>query len=192
MLKRMYDWTLALAAHHRADHALAFVSFIESSVFPIPPDVLLMPMVLARRERAWYLATVCTVASVFGALLGYGLGYFAFETVGRPIIEAYGYMPQFERFETAFTEWGGWLVFIFGVSIFPFKVITIASGVAKLSLPVFLFSSIVARGLRFFIVAALLWKFGPPIREFAERRLSLLATLFTLLLVGGFFALKFI
>ena len=101
-------------------------------------------------------------------------------------------MPQFERFEMAFTEWGGWLVFIFGVSIFPFKVITIASGVAKLSLPVFLLASVVARGLRFFIVAALLWKFGPPIREFAERRLSLLATVFTLLLVGGFFALKLI
>jgi len=191
MLRRLYDWTMALAAHRRADHALAFISFIESSVFPIPPDVLLMPMVLARRDKAWYLATVCTLASVAGALLGYGLGYFAFETVGRPIFEAYGYMAQFQEFQSAFNKWGSWLVFVFGVSFFPFKVITIASGVTQLNIVTFLLASVLSRALRFFLVTALLWKFGEPIRTFVEKRLTLLTSIFVLLLVGGFVAIRY-
>jgi len=187
----LYDWTMALAAHHRADRVLAFISFIESSIFPIPPDVLLMPMVLARRDRAWYLAGICTVASVVGALLGYGLGYFAFETIGRPIFETYGYLEQFHEFQSAFNEWGSWLVFVFGVTFFPFKVITIASGVTQLNIGVFLLASIASRALRFFLVTALLWKFGEPIRTFVEKRLTLLTSLFVLLLVGGFILVRY-
>jgi membrane protein YqaA with SNARE-associated domain len=182
---------MALAAHRRADRALAFVSFIESSVFPIPPDVLLMPMVLARRDKAWYLATICTVASVLGALFGYALGYFAFETIGRPIFEAYGYLQQFYEFQAAFNKWGSWLVFVFGVSFFPFKVITIASGVTQLNIVTFVLASIASRALRFFLVTALLWKFGEPIRTFVEKRLTLLTSVFVLLLVGGFIAIRY-
>ena len=191
MIRRLYDWTMALAAHHKADRVLAFISFIESSVFPIPPDILLMPMVLARREKAWYLAGLCTVASVCGAMLGYGLGYFAFEAVGRPLFEAYGYMDEFGRFQSAFNEWGSWLVFIFGITFFPFKVITIASGVTQLNLGVFLLASIASRALRFYLVTALLWKFGEPIRTFVEKRLTFITTIFVLLVVGGFVLIRY-
>jgi len=192
MLHRLYHWTMDLAAHHRADRVLGFVSFIESSVFPVPPDVLLMPMVLARRERAWYLAGLCTAASVLGAVLGYALGLFAFEAVGRPIFEAYGYMDDFAVFQEGFNEWGAWLVFIFGVTFFPFKVITIASGVAQLNLAVFLASSVLARAVRFYLVAGLLWWFGPPIRQFVEARLALVTTAFVVLLFAGFVLVRYV
>lgn len=186
MLQRLYDWTMSLAAHRHAEWALAFIAFLESSVFPIPPDVMLMPMVLARRERAWRYATLCTIASLVGAAAGYSLGYFAFEAIGKPIFEAYGYLDKFYEFQQAFNTYGSWLVFIFGISFFPFKVITIASGVTKLNFLVFLAAAALSRALRFYLVAGLLWKFGAPIRTFIERRLTLLVTLFVLLLIGGF------
>lgn len=190
MLRSLYDWTLARAAHRHAARWLALVAFIESSVFPIPPDVMLMPMILARRERAFRYAAIATAGSVAGAAAGYLVGFALWETVGAPVIEFYGYGQQFARFEEGFATWGAWLVLIFGVTFFPFKVITIASGVAALDPVIFILSSILARGIRFFLVAALLWKFGPPIRDFVERRLALVTTIFLLLLVGGFLAIK--
>jgi len=190
MLNGLYRWTMGLAAHPRADRALALVSFVESSIFPIPPDTMLLPMVLARPERAWYFAGVCTVASVLGAVMGYALGYFAFDAVGRPIFEAYGYIDEFSRFQTGFNAWGAWLVFIFGVTFFPFKVITIASGVVAMDPWVFLLAAALSRAPRFFLEAALLWRFGAPIERFIEKRLGWLLSLFAILLVGGFLAIK--
>jgi membrane protein YqaA with SNARE-associated domain len=190
-LRALYDWTMGLAASPNATGALAVVSFVESSVFPIPPDVLLIPMVIARPAKAWWLALVCTVSSVVGALLGYAIGALFFEAVARPILDFYGYLEQFDAFAEYYNSWGAWAVLIAGVTPFPFKVITIASGATKLSLPVFILASIVARGIRFFVVAGLLYFFGPPIRDFIEARLTLMFTLFVALLIGGFIVARY-
>ena len=191
MLRRLYDWTMELAAHRSAPWALAGVSFIESSVFPIPPDVMLIPMVLAERRKAWFYATLCTVASVLGGAFGYFIGYFLFETVGEPILRLYGYQEAFHDFATRYNDWGAWIVFMAGVTPFPYKVITIASGATQLNFFVFMLASVAARGLRFFVVAGLLYWFGPPIKDFIERRLGLLFTIFVILLLGGFAVVKF-
>lgn len=192
MLRGLYDWTLKLSAHPRALWVLAAVSFIESSVFPIPPDVMLIPMVLAARAKAWRIAMVCTVASVLGGGLGYAIGWGAFEAVGRPMLEFYGYAPKFEQFRDYYNQWGAWAVFIAGVTPFPYKVITILSGLTGLDFLVFMLSSLLARGLRFYVVAGLLWYFGDPIRRFIEKYLNLLAVLFVVLLIGGFVVAKYL
>jgi membrane protein YqaA with SNARE-associated domain len=189
-LRRLYDWTMTQAAGPHALWILALVAFVESSLFPIPPDVLLIPMVLAARRRAWLIAAVCTVSSVAGGMLGYAIGALLFEAIGRPILEFYGYLAQFADFQARYNEWGAWIVFGAGVTPFPYKVITIASGVTQLDLVVFTVASVLARGLRFFFVAALLWYFGEPIRRFIERNLGWLTILFFVLLFGGFLALR--
>ncbi|MEM1385009.1 MAG: YqaA family protein [Pseudomonadota bacterium] len=191
MLRRLYDWVISLAGHPYALWALAAISFVESSVFPIPPDVLLIPMVLAAPHRAWLIAGVCTIASVLGGLAGYGIGYYLFESVGAPVLDFYGKMEKFGDFQEGFNEWGAWIVFTAGVTPFPYKVITIASGVTQLDLVIFTLCSIIARGLRFFVVAGLLWKFGDPIRDFIEKRLGLLFTLGVATLIGGFVVAKY-
>ncbi|ABD55409.1 YqaA family protein [Jannaschia sp. CCS1] len=192
MLRRLYDWVMGFAGHPRALWVLAIVSFAESSVFPIPPDVLMIPMILARPSRAWLIAGVCLVASVLGGLLGYAIGYFAFEEIGRPIFESLGKVERIEEFNARFNDVGFWAVLIAGLTPFPYKVITIMSGWTAMPLGTFIVTSIVARGLRFFIVAALLWKFGEPIKAFIERQLPLMFILFCALLVGGFYVLKFL
>ena len=192
MIRKLYDWTLSLAQTRHALWALAAVSFIESSVFPIPPDVLMIPMIIAQPRKAWLIAAICTAASVLGALLGYYIGWGLFETVGRAVLEFYGKFDQFEEFKARYNELGVWAVVIAGVTPFPFKVITITSGVTGMSVPAFILAAIFARAFRFFIVAALLWKFGEPIRDFIERRLGLMFTLFCVLLIGGFVAVKYL
>ena len=192
MLRALYDWTISLAEHPRAIWALAIVAFIESSVFPIPPDLLMIPMIIAVPSRAFLIAGVAMVASVLGGMLGYYIGWGLFETVGQPVLEFYGKADKFEEFSHRYNEYGAWAVLIAGVTPFPYKVITILSGSTGLSLPVFILSSIIARGLRFFIIAGLLWKFGPPIRDFIEKRLGLMFTLFVILLIGGFIAVKYL
>ena len=187
MLKGLYNRTMALAESRHALWALAIVSFIESSVFPIPPDVLMIPMIIARPSRAFLIAGIATVASVLGGLFGYYIGAALFESVGQPILAFYGKDAYFAEFATRYNAYGAWAVLIAGITPFPYKVITIASGVTNLSLPVFIVASIVARGLRFFLVAALLWKFGAPVRDFIERRLGLVFAVFCILLVGGFY-----
>ncbi|MBO6866174.1 MAG: DedA family protein [Thalassococcus sp.] len=190
MLRRLYNRMLAAAEHPSALWILAIVSFAESSVFPIPPDVMMIPMILAAPHRAWLIAGVCTAASVVGALLGYGIGHFFFEQVGQPVLEAMGKAEKMDAFNTTFSEWGVWAVLIAGMTPFPFKVITIMSGWASFPLIPFLLSSIVARSLRFFIVAALLKAYGPPIRGFVEKRLGLVFAAFLIVLIGGFMVLR--
>ncbi len=192
MIRRLYNWTLALADSPYALWALAFVAFLESSVFPIPPDIIMIPMILARPNRAFLIAGVALVASVTGALLGYYIGASLFDVVGKPMLEFYGKTDAAEQFNQRFQDWGAWAVLIAGVTPFPFKVITIMSGWTGLNLGVFIVSSIIARGLRFYIVAALLWKFGTPIRDFIERRLGLMFTLCVVLILGGFYLVKYI
>lgn len=192
MLRRVYDWTIHLAESRHAIWALAFVAFVESSVFPIPPDVVMIPLIIALPHRAFRIATVALVASVLGGMLGYFIGWGLFESVGKPVLEFYGKADAMEAFNAKFNEYGAWAVLIAGVTPFPYKVITILSGVTHLSFPVFMLASIIARGLRFFIVAGLLWKFGAPIRDFIEKRLGLMFTLFVILLIGGFYLVKYL
>ena len=192
MLRRLYDWTMSLADHPKALWALAAVSFIEASVFPIPPDVLMIPMILAAPRRAWLIALVATVSSVLGGLLGYGIGHFFFEGIGRPILEALGKGDHIAAFNARFNGVGFWAVLIAGITPFPFKVITIMSGWTAMPMATFVVTAIIARSLRFFVVAGLLRAFGPPIRDFIERRLGLVFTLFVLLLVGGFYLVRYL
>ncbi|MFN3294421.1 MAG: YqaA family protein [Gemmobacter sp.] len=190
MLRRLYDWTLSLAGHRHALWVLAAVAFVESSVFPIPPDILMIPMILAARQRAFLIAAVCTAASVLGGLLGYGIGALAFEQLGRPILQSLGKADAMAEFATRFNDFGFWSVLVAGVTPFPYKVITIMSGFTAMPLDTFMLTSLLARGLRFFVVAALLWRFGAPIRDLVEQRLGLMFTLFVAMLLGGFLVLR--
>ncbi|OWU83833.1 cytochrome B561 [Oceanicola sp. 22II-s10i] len=192
MLQRLYGWTIGMAAHPRALWVLAFVAFLESSVFPIPPDVMMIPMILARPSRAWLIAAVATLASVVGGVAGYGIGMFAFDTLGQPILEALGKADAMAEFGTRFNDVGFWAVLGAGITPFPFKVITIMSGWTAMPFATFIVTAIIARAIRFFLVAALLWKFGAPIRDFIERRLALVTTVFFVLLVGGFYLVRFL
>ena len=180
-----------MADHPSAIWVLAFVAFIESSVFPIPPDVLMIPMILARPSKAWLIAAVAMIASVVGGLLGYAIGSLAYEQIGQPILESLGKGDAMAEFNTRFNDFGFWAVLTAGITPFPYKVITIMSGWTAMPLSTFIITSIIARGLRFFLVAGLLWKFGAPIREFIEKRLGLMTVLFVALLFGGFYLVRF-
>jgi membrane protein YqaA with SNARE-associated domain len=192
MLQSLYERILRLAAGPNALTALLAVSFVESSFFPIPPDILLIPMILARPRDAWRLAALCMLASVAGGLLGYAIGYFLFDAIGRPILEFYNAMDRYDALKAGFQEWGVWIIILKGMTPIPYKLITIASGVAQFDLGLFVAASIVSRSLRFFLIAALLWWFGDPVREFIERRLMLVTSLFAVGLVGGFVVLRYL
>lgn len=192
MIRRLYNWTMSLAATRHARAGLATVSFAESSFFPIPPDVLLIPMVLADRANWWKNALICTVASVAGALLGYAIGMFLFETVGEPILAFYGKADSFAQVSAWYNTYGGWGVLFAAVTPFPYKVLTIFSGATGLNLVTFIVVSIIGRALRFFLVAFLLYKFGEPIRLFIEKYLGILFAIFLVLLFGGFYALRYV
>lgn len=192
MIRALYDWTMRAASHKHAVPSLFGVSFVESSFFPIPPDIMLIPMVLAERAKAWFFALVATAGSVLGGIAGYLIGYFLFDAVGKPLLEFYGYAEKFASFAAQYNEYGAWIVFFFGVTPFPYKVITIASGATALNIGVFMLASVLSRGLRFFVVAALLYWFGPPIRSFIEERLGIVFTIFVVLLFGGFVAIRYL
>lgn len=192
MMRRAYNWMMRMAADKGAPWALGVVSFIESSFFPIPPDVMLIPMVLSRREKAWWYATIATVTSVVGGLLGYAIGYFFYDAIGLPILKFYGKEHALDSFIAFVHTYGVEAVIIKGMTPIPFKVVTIAAGVAKMDLAAFIGASIIARSMRFYLVAALLYFFGQPIRDFIEHRLTLVTTAFVVLLVGGFVAVKFL
>ena len=187
-----YDYMLDLAARPTALYFLFAVSFIESSFFPIPPDVMLIPMVLATPQKAWKIATVTTVASVLGGYFGYAIGVFLFDAVALPLLNFYGYAHEFDVFSDYYHQWGAWIVFGAGFTPFPYKVITIASGVVHLDLIVFTVASVLSRGGRFFLVAWLLKKFGEPMKVFIEKNLGMLAVLFFVLLIGSFALIKYI
>jgi membrane protein YqaA with SNARE-associated domain len=191
-LDRLYARVLALAASRHAMAALIVVAVAEASVFPLPPDLLLIPMILARPRRAFLVAAVCTLASVTGGFLGYAIGYFLFETLGRPILETYHAMDRYEALKAAFAQWGAWIILIKGLTPIPYKLVTIASGVAHFNPFVFGLASLASRSLRFFLLAVLLWRFGEPVRDFIERRLMLVTSLFAAALIGGFVVLRYL
>jgi membrane protein YqaA with SNARE-associated domain len=190
MLRRLYLRTLALAASPRAPWWLAAIAFAEASFFPIPPDALLIPMALARPDRAWRLALVCTIGSVAGGALGYFIGYAVFDQFARPLIAFYGYGPRFAAFQAMYAQYGLWIILIKGLTPIPYKIVTIASGAAHFDFAVFMAASAVTRGARFFAVAALLRFFGAPVRDFIERRLTLVTSLLAAGVVGGFLVLR--
>jgi membrane protein YqaA with SNARE-associated domain len=191
-MRRLYDWVMGLAQHRHAIPAMGVVSFAESSFFPIPPDVMLVPMVLANRNKAFTIALVCTVTSVLGGLLGYAIGYYFFETIGDWVVRTYGLQAGMEKFRDEFARYGTWVILIKGLTPIPYKLVTIASGAAHFDLFTFVWASIVTRGARFFLVTALLWKFGEPIRAFIEKRLTLVMWLFLIALVGGFVVVRYL
>ncbi|MFW8636385.1 YqaA family protein [Cribrihabitans pelagius] len=192
MLNTLYARTMALADHPRALWLLALVSFAESSVFPIPPDVLMIPMILARPARAWLVALIALLSSVAGGMLGYLIGAFFYDSIGQPVLEAMGKGAAMEEFNTRFNDFGFWAVLGAGITPFPYKVITIMSGWTGMPLGTFVATSLLARALRFFAVAALLWRYGTPVRDFTERRLGLVFSVFMVMLVGGFFVVRYI
>jgi membrane protein YqaA with SNARE-associated domain len=192
MIRKLYNWMFSLAQSRHASKALAGFSFAESSFFPIPPDVLLIPMVLARRDKWLQYALLCTVASILGAFAGYAIGALGYEFIGKPILAFYGKEDLFVRMQNWFDTWGGWGLMFAAITPFPYKVLTISSGFAGLNLIMFTLVSIVGRGFRFFLVAFLLHKFGEPIQKFIEKRLNILFVVGMVLLVGGFVAVKYI
>lgn len=179
-----------MAGHKHAKWLLGTVSFAESSFFPLPPDPLLLAMALQRRSDTWNLAILCTVTSVVGGYLGYAIGYGFYETAGKSIIDFYGMGDKFETLKTQFNHYGFWIIALKGLTPIPFKVVTITSGVAGLDLVTFTVASIVARGFRFLYVAALLWFFGPQIKDYIEKNLYLVTTIGLIALVGGFILIK--
>lgn len=190
MLRSLYARTLALAASPRAAWWLAAVAFAEASCFPIPPDALLIPMALARPREAWRFAAICTLASVLGGALGYFIGYAVFDQLAQPLIRLYGYSERFAAFQALYAQYGLWVILIKGLTPIPYKIVTIASGAAHFDFWVFMAASIATRGLRFFLVAALLRVFGRPVRDFIERRLALVTGALAAGVVGGFLLLK--
>lgn len=192
LTRKIYDYTLNLASKNNALSWLFAISFIESSFFPIPPDIMIIPMVLATPNHAYKIAGVATIASVLGGYLGYGIGAFGYELIAKPLLEFYGYMEQFGKFENYYHEYGAWIVFGAGITPFPYKIITIASGVVHLDLIVFTIASVIARGMRFYLIAWLLKRYGEPMKIFIEKNLNLLSIIFLLLLIGGFALIKFL
>ena len=188
-LRRLYHWTLSWVDHPSAQYALFFIALIESSVFPIPPDILLIALALGKPQWALRFAAITTAGSTVGAVLGYGIGMFLLASIGQPIIEFYGLTSQYQQAGSWFTEYGVWIVLIAGFSPIPFKVITIAAGAFGLDFVLFILSALVSRGARFFLEGGLLRWGGPSVREFVEKHFELMTMLATLLVALGFVAI---
>jgi membrane protein YqaA with SNARE-associated domain len=191
LFRSLYDWTMANASGRYAWAALFAVSFAESSFFPIAPDVMLLPMVLADRKRAFLLAGWCTIASVLGGMLGYAIGALLYDSLGQWLIRAYGYGQSLETFRTAYAEWGAWIILIKGLTPIPYKLVTIASGFAGYNFATFVVLSAITRGARFTLVAGLVYWFGEPIRNFVEKRLELTMFIVLATIVAGFLLARY-
>jgi membrane protein YqaA with SNARE-associated domain len=186
MIRKCYDWVLCQAEKTCATWILFAIAVAEASFFPLPPDVLLLPMAVARRDKAWQLAAVCTLGSVIGGLIGYGIGFFAMATVGQWIIDTYHLQAAFDSFSAGFNKWGVLIILAKGLTPIPFKLVTIASGIAHLNLISFIVAAAATRALRFFLIAALVRHFGEPIKTFVEKYLTWCALGVLVAIVGGF------
>ena len=189
-LRKLYDWTLLKSQHPKASWFLSFFSFIESSFFPIPPDIILIPMIIAKRTNAFFYAFICTASSVLGGIFGYLIGYYLFNSIGIIIINYYNLSDQFILFENYYLQYGIWIILGAGFTPFPFKFITIASGVFGLNILLFIIISILARGLRFYLIAFLLRIFGEVIENIINKYFNFLASVFFILLIGSIVILK--
>ena len=191
-LKRIYNWTLEKAQHKNAKWYLSLISFVESSFFPIPPDILLIPMALASKANALFYAFICTLFSVLGGILGYVIGYFFYNSVGIYIVDFYHLENSFNIFESYYKEFGILIVLGAGITPFPYKFITIASGVFGLNIFLFIIVSIIGRGLRFYLIAILLYFFGEKIKLIIDKYFNILTIVFFILLVGSVFIIRFL
>ena len=190
IFRSLYNWTLDKASHKKASWFLVLVSFVESSFFPIPPDILLIPMILAKRLKAWLYALICTLSSVTGGLAGYAIGIFFYASIGSTIVELYGLSDSFNLFESYYNQYGIWIVLGAGFTPFPFKFITIASGVFNLNIFLFVIIAMIARGLRFYLIATLLFIFGNVIKNLIDKYFNFLVSLFFILLIGSILVIK--
>ena len=188
MLRRLYDWCIAAAEKPYASWLMGIVAFVESSFFPVPPDAMLIPMSLARPDKAWFYATLCTLTSVAGGVLGYFIGAVLYDSVGLWLMKLYGLTDQVETFRQAYAQWGSWIILIKGVTPIPYKLVTIASGFAGYNIVMFVLLSFVARGMRFFLVAFLLNRYGAQARAIIEERLEFWVTVGAIALIGGIIA----
>jgi membrane protein YqaA with SNARE-associated domain len=188
MLRRLYDWCIAAAEKPYASWLMGFVSFVESSFFPVPPDVMLIPMSLARPDRAWHYAILCTWTSVAGGLLGYAIGSLLYDSIGQWLIALYGYGDKVESFRHAYNQYGAWIILLKGLTPIPYKIVTITSGFAGYNLLLFTLFSIIARGMRFFAIAFLLNRYGVSARVMLEERLGLWVTIGAAVIVIGIIA----
>jgi membrane protein YqaA with SNARE-associated domain len=185
MLRRLYDWCIAAAGKPHAAWIMGIVSFVESSFFPVPPDAMLIPMALARPDKAYFYATLCTVTSVAGGLLGYFIGAVLYDSLGLWLLQLYGYGNKIEAFREAYREWGTWIILLKGMTPIPYKIVTIASGFTGYPVIPFILLSFVARGMRFYLVAFLLHRYGSRAREIIEKRLGFWFTVSSLTLLLG-------
>lgn len=192
MFRRLYNWVISLAASPYAVWALAAVSFTESSFFPVPPDVLLLPMALSRPDKALFYAGVCTISSVLGGLAGYAIGAMLYDSVGQWLIAAYGYGDNVEAFRQAYAQYGEWIILLKGITPIPYKLVTITSGFAGYDIFWFMVLSLITRGLRFYILAGLMHRYGNPMRSFIENHFGLVLGLLAFFVIAGFAAVKFI
>ena len=190
LLRSLYNWTLKKAEHKYSSWVLSIVSFAESSFFPIPPDVLLIPMIIAKRTKAWTYAFICTLSSVLGGVAGYAIGFFLFNSIGTLIVDFYHLTNSFNTFENYYKEYGILIVLGAGFTPFPFKFITIASGFFSLNIFLFIFTAFIARGFRFYLLAILLFIFGEKIKFLIDKYFNILAVLFFILLIGSFMLIK--
>jgi membrane protein YqaA with SNARE-associated domain len=188
MLRKLYDWCIDAAGKPHAAWIMGIVSFVESSFFPVPPDAMLIPMALSRPDRAYFYATVCTLTSVAGGVLGYVIGAYLYDSVGLWLISLYGYGSKVEGFRESYAQWGTWIILLKGVTPIPYKIVTIASGFAGYPLIPFILLSCIARGMRFYLVAFLLNRCGPRARTIIEERLGFWVTISALVLVAGIVA----
>jgi membrane protein YqaA with SNARE-associated domain len=186
MLRRLYDWCIDAAGKPHAAWILGCISFAESSFFPIPPDAMLIPMALARPDRAFFFATICTATSVAGGLLGYFIGAELYATAGQWLIHLYGYGDKVEAFRAAYAQYGAWIILLKGLTPIPYKIVTITSGFAGFNIGLFIVLSIITRGARFYLLAFLLNRYGERARRILEKRLGLWVGLFLVVLAIGF------
>ena len=186
MLKNLYNWTLAQAESPRAPYVLGAIAFAESSFFPIPPDVILVPMSLAKPKSAWTYALICTIASVLGGILGYAIGALFYETLGLWLINLYGYGTKVEALKEFYDKWGALFILLKGLTPIPYKLVTIVSGLLQYNFPLFVGLSIITRGLRFFILAVLMNRFGEPIKKLLEKYFGLFLLIILITVIGGF------
>lgn len=191
IIRGLYDWVLSLADRRYAAAILFLIAFAESSFFPVPPDVLLIALALGAPGKALGFAAICTAGSVAGGALGYALGLYSYEVVGRPIIEIYGAQSAYVEVQTLYREWDAVAIFVAGFTPLPYKVFTIAAGAFRIDFPTFVLVSAVSRGARFLLVGALIYRFGPGVKQFIDRYFSWLTVVFTVLLIGGFLLLKY-
>src|SRR5262245_19092244 len=185
MLRPLYDWCINAAGKPHATWIMVLVQFVESPFFPVPPDAMLIPLALARPDKAYFYATVCTVASVAGGVLGWAIGYFLYESLGLWLMTLYGYGDKVEAFRQAYLDWGAWIIVLKGVTPIPYKIVTIASGFAEYPIIPFILLSFVSRGMRFFLVAFLLHRYGPKARVIIEERLTFWFTVSLAVLIIG-------